>query len=168
MPMLAALVVSILAQAAPPPAAAACPPHLFILERTTNKNIVVYDAKRLPSGAFDPAKPAIAYWICNAEKGQREELTSMQWNRAYGFDTRPAKKPDRYRMTFKADFGRSFVIQMRDGCPVAIARIGEKKGIVKRIFVHVKTSFLVPSVQSVEIFGEDPETGAPMHEEFHP
>jgi hypothetical protein len=26
----------------------------------------------------------------------------------------------------------------------------------------------VPSVTSVEIFGEDPETGAPMHEEFHP
>jgi hypothetical protein len=165
---LAALVVSILAQVAAPPAAAPCPPHLFILERTTNKNIVVYDANRLPSGAFDPAKPAIAYWICNAEKGQREELTSMQWNRAYGFDTRPEKKPDRYRMTFKADFGRSFDIRMRDGCPVAIARIGGKKGIVRRIFVHVKTTFLVPSVQSVEIFGEDPETGAPMHEEFHP
>jgi hypothetical protein len=168
MPTLAALLVSILAQAAAPQAAATCPPHLFVLERSTNKNIVVYDAKRLPSGALDPAKPAVAYWILNAEKGQREELTSIQWNRAYGFDTRPAKKPDRYRMTFKADFGRSFVIQIRDGCPVAITRIAGKKGIVRRLFVHVKTTFLVPSVQSVEIFGEDPETGAPMHEEFHP
>ena len=130
MPTLAALLVSILAQAAAP--AAKCPPHLFVLERTTNKNIVVYDAKRLPSGALDPAKPAIAYWICNAEKGQREELTSIQWSRAYGFDTSPAKKPDRYRMTFKADFGRSFVVQIRDGCPVAIARIGGKKGIVQQ------------------------------------
>ena len=68
MPTLAALLVSILAQAAAP-AAATCPPHLFVLERTTNKNIVVYDARRLPSGALDPAKPVIAYWILQRREG---------------------------------------------------------------------------------------------------
>lgn len=34
--------------------------------------------------------------------------------------------------------------------------------------VRVKTSFLVPSVESVEVFGDDFEAVAPLDEVFHP
>jgi hypothetical protein len=166
--MLAILALVLHALPAPAPAPGACTPHLFVLERSTNANIVVYDAQRVASGELDPAKPVVAYWICNAEKGQREQLTSLQWNRAYGFDTKPAKKPGRFRMTFKANLGRGFVVQIVNGCPAAVARIGGRRAIVRRVFVHVKTTVFVPSVESVEMFGDDLETGAPLHEEFHP
>src|SRR5262245_27050812 len=146
------------ARTAPPPAAptgtAACPPHLFVLARSSNANIVVCDARRLPSGELDASNPARAYWILNTDKGQRAELSSIQWNRAYGFDTRPAKKPGRYRMTFKANLGRGFVVQIVGGCPVAVTRIDGRKTIVRRVFVQVKTTFLVPSVESVTMFGD--------------
>jgi Domain of unknown function (DUF4833) len=154
------------ASTASPPAA--CPAHLFVLERSTNANIVVYDAQRGASGELDASKPVVAYWILNAEKGQREELSSIQWNRAYGFDTRPAKKPGHYRMTFKANLGRSFVVEDVTGCPVAVTHINDHKAIVRRVFVQVKTTFLVPSVQAVTMYGDDLETGAAVQEIFHP
>jgi len=166
-PILATVLLHAL-QVPAPAAAPVCTPHLFVLERSTNANIVVYDAQRQADGELNPAKPVVAYWILNAEKGQREALTSIQWNKAYGFDTVPAKKPGRYRMKFKANLGRAFVVQIVNGCPAAVTRIDGRKAIIRRVFVHVKTTFLVPSVQSVEFFGEDLETGAPAHEEFHP
>jgi len=168
MPPLAVLVFALRALAVPE-VRASCPPHLFVLERSTNANVVVYDAKRLPSGELDPARPVVAYWIVNEDRGQREELTSFQWNRAYGFGCRPSQKPGRYRMTFKASRGRSLAIQLLDGCPVAMTRIAGRKGIVRRIVVHVGKKFLLlPTVDSVEIFGEDPQTREPLREEFHP
>ena len=150
------------------PAGAPCPPHLFTIERSTNANVVVYDANLLTSGALDPARPVSVYWIMKAQRGQREELNGVERDRAYGFATHPAKKPDGYRMTFKADFGRSFVVRIRDGCPVATTRIDGRKGIVRRMFIQTKTSFFIPTVDYVEIFGEDLATGAPLYEKFHP
>ncbi|HEY1434120.1 MAG TPA: DUF4833 domain-containing protein [Thermoanaerobaculia bacterium] len=166
--MLPIVLLAVHALMAPARAGGVCSPHLFVLERSTNANIVVYDAKRLPAGDLDPAKPVVAYWIRNAEKGQRKELNAIQWSRAYGFDTEPATEPGTHRMTFKAKLDRSFVVQIIDGCPAAVTRIAGQEAILRRVYVHVKTTFFLPSVESIEMFGDDLETGAPVHDEFRP
>src|SRR5262249_37928011 len=70
-----------------------CPAHLFIVARSTNANVVAYDANRGPDGAFVKAEPVVAYWLLDGDESRREELTRFQRNRAYGVEGQPAATP---------------------------------------------------------------------------
>lgn len=41
---------------------------LFVLERSTNANVIHYDAKITSDGTTDPKEPVIAYWVMSAEE----------------------------------------------------------------------------------------------------
>jgi hypothetical protein len=169
MPTLLALVLLALATPDEPTAPApACPPHLFVIERSTNANIVVYDARRLASGELDPAQPVDVYWIMKARDGQREALNAFERARAYGSDVEPAGQPDRYRITFRANFGRAFTLGVLDGCPAVTTRISGRQARLTRIFVRTRTRFFFPSVDYLEFFGTDLDDGAPLSEKFRP
>src|SRR5438477_12797965 len=58
---------------------------LFVIERSTNANVVHYDANVKPDGQLDPRQPISAYWVMAAEDGRREELSVFERSRAYGF-----------------------------------------------------------------------------------
>jgi hypothetical protein len=147
--------------------AADCPPHLFILARSKNANIVAYDANRGPSGDFAPSEPVVAYWLLNGEKGSREELNAIERQRAYGVDVKPGEAPGTYAMTFNASRERRFTIRMHDGCPTATTMIGGREGILQKIFVQAKEGSL-PKVEYIELFGEDPANKEPLYEKFVP
>ncbi len=91
-----ALVLSLFGEAAAW-AQEACPTHLFIIARSKNANIVVYDAKRGPAGDLDPSEPVVAYWLLNGEPDKREELSRIERERATGStslrETRPGPIP---------------------------------------------------------------------------
>jgi hypothetical protein len=146
----------------------ACPPHLFTIERSKNANIVVYDANREPSGDFVASRPVDVYWLMNADKGQREELNAVEQQRAYGIDVASGKKPGTYTVTFRAGRRRRVLVELLDGCPVAIAPIGGHQGVLRRVFVKSKETIMMPKVEYVEFFGEEPATGAPLYEKFIP
>ena len=62
---------------------------LFVLERSTNANVIHYDAQITSDGTIDPKEPVIAYWAMLAEKeGKREELNALEKSLAYGFTIR--------------------------------------------------------------------------------
>lgn len=149
-------------------AAEPCPAHLFVIERSKNANIVAYDAKSGPTGEFKSSEPVVAYWLLNAKKGQREELTVVERKHAYGFDVTPGDTPGIYVMAFKASRKRRLMIRMLNGCPVAIAPIGGHDGILHRLFVQSKTDSLRQKVEYVELFGEDVATGGQLYEKFVP
>src|SRR5262249_2334924 len=104
-------------------AEAACSDHLFFIERSKNKNIVAYDAKRGPSGEWDSSEPVITYWLLNGDKDKREELTSIERDRAYGVDVTPGDSPGTYTLVFKAQRKRKFDVRTLSGCPVVTASI---------------------------------------------
>lgn len=145
-----------------------CPPHLFTIERSKNANTVAYDANRGPSGDLDASRPVDVYWLMNVDKGQREELNAVEQQRAYGIDVAPGKKAGTYTLTFRAGRRRRVLLQILNGCPAAIFSIGGRRGILRRIFVKSKETIMMPRVEYVEIFGEDPATGAPLYEKFVP
>jgi hypothetical protein len=59
---------------------------LFVLERSTNANVIHYDAQITSDGTIDPKEPVIAYWVMSAEKNEkREELNALEKSLAYGF-----------------------------------------------------------------------------------
>ncbi|TAM47404.1 MAG: DUF4833 domain-containing protein, partial [Acidobacteria bacterium] len=77
--LVASALVLTLASAAPVSTAAAFarrvpadPNRLFVIERSVNANVVVYDAVRGRDGRLDTADPVTAYWLMNADKGQRQ------------------------------------------------------------------------------------------------
>ncbi len=57
--------------------------------------------------------------------------------------------------------------RVKDGRYRAEMPIGGRRAILKRLFVQ-STDGVVPSVQSVDLFGTDLETGAPVRERLLP
>jgi len=141
-----------------------CPEHLFVIERSKNANIVVYDANRGPEGDISASEPVVAYWVLAGEKGKREELNAVERARAYGFDVEPGDTPGTFAMAIKADPTRRLTIRMRNDCPVVTAAIGGHEGIVRSLFVQSKEGFLIPKVEYVAFFGQDVATGEPLYE----
>jgi len=146
----------------------ACPAHLFVIARSKNANIVVYDARLGPDGRFASSEPVTAYWLLNGDEGRREELNAVERKSAYGFDVRPDDSPGTYTMVFKAARQRRLSVRMLKGCPLATAPVRDREGILRRMFVHSKETSLRPRVEYVELFFEDVTTGEPLYERYVP
>jgi hypothetical protein len=146
----------------------ACPAHLFVIARSKNANIVVYDANLGPGGDFVASAPVVVYWLLNGEKGKREELNAVQRDHAYGVDVVRADAPGTYAMTFKAERKRGFTVRMLNGCPVVTGSLGGENGILRKIFVQSKEDSLRPKVQYIEFFAEDAASGKPLYEKYIP
>jgi hypothetical protein len=52
--------------------------QLLRIERSKNANAVQYDAQLTPEGKLKPEKPVIAYWIMNANSGEKEDLNWVE------------------------------------------------------------------------------------------
>jgi len=163
-----ALALALSLPASPALGASPCPAHMFVLERSASADIVVYDGNLGPTGELVTAHPVTAYWLLNARHGERQALTAIQFELAYGFEVSPGKPPGTFGFKLRADRGRPFVVSLLDGCPVTIGTIGGKRAILRRLFVDAKEEFLLPRVESVEISGVDISTGAPVSEKFVP
>jgi hypothetical protein len=146
-------------------ARSACREHLFVIARSKNANVVVYDAKLGPSGGL-AEQPISAYWLLDGDPARREELSTIEFDRAYGFTTSPAREPGTYTLEFKARRGRHATVRMREGCPVALMKVAGKTAIVRRIYVKSKETILLPKVEYIELFGEDPATGKHLYEKI--
>ena len=141
----------------------ACAAELFRIARSTNANVVLYEANEAPTGSLDRAEPLRPTWLMLAEDGRREELSGLEWSLAYGVDVRQADAPDAAVVALKAQPRRLVAIRRRNGCLVAIVSIGGREALLRSIFVEVGGG-LFPSVRSVELAGADLETGAELRE----
>ncbi len=132
-----------------------CDPELFRVSRSTNANVVAYEVRRAPDGALDAQDPVHPVWLMDAEDGRREELTALESALAYGVDP---VEGEGIQVALRAR--PDFVIRVatRNGCPVALARVGGREARLRRIAVAVGGG-LLPSVLHVEVTGTDPVTG---------
>jgi hypothetical protein len=146
----------------------ACPKHLFLVARSKNANVVAYDANPGPGGGLVKTEPVVAYWLLDGDENRREELSGFERERAYGVQGKPGHAPGTYSVAFKARPKFPLAIRAINGCPVAMTKIHGHTAILHRLFVKSKEGFGLPKIQYVEIFGEDPDTGAPLHEKLTP
>jgi hypothetical protein len=143
-----------------------CPGELFRIARNKNANEIVYQARQAAPGTLDPEEPVEAYWLMLAEDGHREGMNLIEKMLAYGFSAEPAEEGKGFLVTLKAKKDRPLRLTVRDGCPVALARIGRAEGVLRRIFVHATGEALIPRVDYVELFGVDPRTGRALYEKI--
>ena len=145
------------------------PNRLFFIQRSTNANVVVYDAN-LVAGKLNIKDPVHTYWYRFGEKGQKEELTTIQRTLAYGlYTTAVTGAPNTYEGHFLAYRKRKFMVkQDATGDPIALFPINGKMQILKRVFVSVDDSKFMTTVNYIELFGKDPATGRDVYEKFKP
>ena len=146
------------------------PTRLFYIQRSSNANTVVYDANLLPNKTLNPKDPVYTYWIRYGEKGQKEELTTIQRTLAYGLYTNPiASEPNTFEGYFLAYRKRKFVVKLdAKGNPFALFPINNKLQILKRVYVSVDETHFMPGVYYIELFGKDPVSGKDVYERFKP
>ncbi len=140
-----------------------CARELFRVARSTNANVVLYEANTGPSGTLDAAEPVRATWMMLAEDGRREELTGLERSLAYGLDVRETTTLEGALVALKAEPSRPLSIRMENGCLVAIATIRGREAVLREVFVKVGGG-IFPSVRSVELVGMDLETGVELRE----
>ncbi|HMD08598.1 MAG TPA: DUF4833 domain-containing protein [Terriglobales bacterium] len=141
---------------------------LFIIERSTNANVVHYDAKIGKDGSFDPKEPVVVYWVMAAEDGGRQNLSALEKRLAYGFTIRRDSSDQSYWMTLVSQKRREIHIYQEGGKVRAVMLIGGHEAYLRKIYVQTRKSGWLRTVDYVELFGEDITTGRDCYEKVAP
>jgi hypothetical protein len=142
--------------------------RLFYMHRTSNANTLIYELNA-PNGRVDEDNPMHVYWIRNAEKGQKEELSYIQRKFAYGLVTKKLAN-DQYDVRF-VSYKKFPLLLMKanDGKYHIFATIAQKQIMLDRVFVKIEGgSFWLPNIVYVELKGTDQTTGREIIERFKP
>lgn len=144
------------------------PKQLFFLQRSQNTNTVVYELN-IKNGVPDSIAPVHIFWICYAEKGQKEELTSLQRQHAYGLLTTYVSK-DHYELRFLAHKKHvMLLIKGADHLFHVYDQINAKQAILSSIYLQINGgSLFSPHIEYIMIKGFDVETGAAVTEKTKP
>jgi hypothetical protein len=142
--------------------------NLFIIERSTNANVVHYDAKIGKDGAFDPKEPVVVYWVMAAEDGRRQSLSALEKMFAYGFTIRGDSSGQSFWMTLVSQKRREIHIYQEGGKVRAVILIGGQAAYLSKIYVQARESSLLRTVDYVELFGYDIVTRQDRYEKVAP
>lgn len=154
------------------PVPPAGPNRLFYIQRSSNANTIVYDAQLRKNGQFDPQEPVSVYWLRLAEQGQRQELSWIQRTLAYGIAD-PERKGTSGLVTSVVSYRKRKLNLLVDpsGKPMAQIQINGRLAQLHHVFVQIRDGqgpMGISKIAHVDIFGQDPQTGKPVHERFVP
>ena len=154
------------------PVPPASPNRLFYIQRSSNANTIMYDAQLRKNGQFDPQEPVSVYWLRLAEQGQRQELSWIQRTLAYGI-ANPEKKGTNGLLTNVVSYRKRKLNLLVDqgGKPMAQMQINGRVAQLHHVFVQIRDGagpMGISKIAHVDIFGQDMQTGKPIHERFIP
>jgi hypothetical protein len=141
---------------------------LFIIERSKNANVVHYDARLDADGKLDPKEPVIAYWIMLAEDGRREELNWIEKRKAYGFDIKPDRSGNGYRMTVVSAPDRPITVKQEGQVVRAELVIDGRPAVLEKMYINSSEGLMGPKVHYIELHGKDIQTGEKRFEKIVP
>ena len=142
--------------------------HLFRIERSKNANVVHYHAQLTPEGKLKTKKPVIAFWIMNANGGEKEDLNWVEKKMAYGFSVEYDTKGDFWIMDLVADIQRKIKVYKANGRYRAELLIEGRPAFIDRIYIKSIEGGMRPKVKYMEFFGKCIKTGSNLYEKFIP
>ncbi|MDR0618129.1 MAG: DUF4833 domain-containing protein [Endomicrobium sp.] len=137
--------------------------NLFRIERNKNANVVMYDVRVLPDGSIDKENPMDAYWIMNAEQGQRDEISAFE-KKVYGYKI-DYNDAGYYDLALKAVSDRPIKIVSVSGKYKAEIIINKKNAYLSTVYVFANDSF-IPRVEYIILTGTDKKTSAKVTEKI--
>jgi hypothetical protein len=161
--LLAALLATGMAAGEPVP----CGAELFRVTRSTNANVVVYEARLSAPGKLDEGDPVHPVWLMLAEDGRREELNLVESAMAYGLDIRRDGGGEAIELAIRARPDLVIQVSLEAGCPVARTRIAGRDSTLKVVSVEASGG-LFPEVAHVDLLGLDRATGTEVRERLLP
>ena len=144
--------------------------RLFFLQRSSNSNTVVYDANIDRNGRLDADEPVRVYWLRYNTDGKERDLSFLERHFAFGVETRPARdgggghmvsivaKPELEFRVVIDKFGQAHAIGTYQGRPARL----------KSIYVTLDGGGFMPDVLFVDLYGEDVQSGKPIHGRIRP
>ena len=142
--------------------------HLFKIERSKNANIIQYDAQVAPDGKLVKKEPVVGYWIRLAEQGQVQELSWVQRTFAFGFNAKLDRNRERAELDMAADFGRPIIVVRKGNVYRATAPIDGSLSYLEKIYIQASGKGMSITVEYIELYGEDMETGEARYQKFIP
>jgi len=142
------------------------PDMLFYIQRSNNRNTVVYTARLDGKGGFDRLNPVDVYWRRFASDGKRSELTYLQRTIAFGVEVRPLGSSNKeFEVNLVSYPRRKVVLKVaEDGSPEVLMGIRGHQLKLDYAYVQLADSRLVPSVDYIDIFGRDIASGQYVRE----
>lgn len=140
---------------------------MFIVERSTNGNVVHYDANLNEDGTINSRDPVTAYWTIGSADGPRDNLRFFE-RRAWGVKVE-AMPEGRYVMRVVSQKQIPIEIYRQpDGTVRAETSISGSKAYLHRIYTEITGPRLFPNVEYIELFGTDVVTGFEVYEKIIP
>lgn len=109
---------------------------LFYIQRSHNKNTVIYDLNILPDGKVDVKNPVNIYWIRYEEGGRKAELSRIH-QRVFGVRCRLADKlGNTFILQFNSFIKREVhIIKLSSGVYNAYTKINNEMAQLKSVFI---------------------------------
>jgi hypothetical protein len=121
-----------------------------------------------PSRVIDSEKPLDVYWIMYEKEGHpREDLNMIERNSAYGASCAPSpENKTQFIVTLSALKDRKIKLFLDASGKVQARSVinGKNDMILRRVFVQMTSSWGMPAVDYIEIFGVNPITMESVYE----
>jgi hypothetical protein len=129
---------------------------LFYLQRSHNRNTIVYDLNTLPNGQVNDKSPVAIYWIRYEEGGRKADLSLIQ-SSAFGLSS---ELIDKQKESFMLHFNKFrqrdvFLIKSASGHYKAFVKINNELAELDSVFIKSENNSLgIPlSFQYIEFTG---------------
>ncbi len=142
---------------------------LFYIQKSFNKNTVVYTLNVDKDGKINPSEPIKVFWRRYQEDGRIRDLSQIEKTFGYGVKSKPLKsKPNTYIFSIVALKEKNFVVTQNNGKPFVITSINDKNAIIERVYIKAEHTKLMPKVFYLEVFGTDIKTRKPVYQRIVP
>lgn len=143
---------------------------LFYIQRTHNKNTIVYEVNYNEDSTIKQSDPIKIYWIRYSDKGEVAPLSYIQRKYAYGVESILV---DSVKSIFKINFvsykkREIYVVKSKKEYKACI-NINGKLCYLSKAFVKITGgTFFVPHIAYVELFGFEIGSGKKVTEKIIP
>lgn len=145
---------------------------LFYLQRTLDKNTVIYEVNYEPNGQINRKKPVKAYWLDYNNGWTPSPLTRAQTMFAYGIESEPTHASSKIFRINLVSYKKIKMYLKPSGKNKAYethVALHGRNYLLTNIFVNIiGGTYLRPSVSYIELRGKDPLTGEKMVERVKP
>ena len=145
---------------------------LFYLQRTMNKNTVVYEANYDAGGKINKEQPVKIHWVDFEDGGKISPLNFLQNKFAYGVELIGSAGADAVFKIHLVSYKKIVITLMpsgRNGSYQALVPIRGRESVLTSVLIDiVGGTYLKPEVYYIELSGKDVQTGEKVVEQIRP
>ena len=145
---------------------------LFYIQRSHNKNTIVYDLNLLPDGKLNTETPIHPYWIRYEEGGITQELSFIQRKYAYGLNYQPIDESKGSYKVYFVCYSKKYIYLLKSNKDLkyhAYISLNNRLLEVNKVFIKTEGgTFWFPVVRYVEVSGIDMATNQYTSVRFTP